>query len=132
MLLDASSVPIPDFLDKGEDATPAAKGDVPRHALTRRLIRATGAVRDLAQPLTLTEIRAKLGTEVLEGITLVHWGLPLHTMLMREQPGRKNARVNTEATTLYRANSKPGSKRQIRGDVLIVPDQDFTYQLPLE
>jgi hypothetical protein len=36
------------------------------------------------------------------------------------------------ATQLYRANSKPGARRQIRGAVMIVPDEDFTYQLPLD
>ena len=100
--------------------------------LIRQLIRASGVTCDFQAPLSLTEIREQLRTRVLEGITLVHWGVPLHTMLINEQHGRRNGRVNVRATELYRANSKPGSKRQIRGDVLIVPDQDFTYQLPLE
>jgi hypothetical protein len=100
--------------------------------LTRQLIRASGAITDFAGPLTLTEIHAQLRARVLEGITLVHWGMPLHTMLLSDQPGRKSGRINAHATDLYRANCKPGSKRQIRGDVLVVPDQDFTYQLPLE
>lgn len=100
--------------------------------LIRQLIRASGVTCDFQAPLSLTEIREQLRTRVLEGITLVHWGVPLHTMLINEQHGRKNGRVNVRATELYRANNKPGSKRQIRGDVMIVPDQDFTYQLPLE
>lgn len=99
---------------------------------TRQLNRASGAITNFADPLTLTEIRTQLRARMLEGITLVHWGIPLHTMLLNEQPSRKNGRINIKATELYRANCKPGSKRQIRGDVLIVPDQDFTYQLPLE
>ncbi len=104
-----------------------------KHALLiRQLIRCSGATIDFTDPLTLTEIRTQLRARVLEGITLVHWGMPLHTMLLRDEPGRNNDRVNVQATELYRANCKPGSKRQIRGDALIVPDQDFTYQLPLE
>jgi hypothetical protein len=82
--------------------------------------------------LSLSEIREHLKARVLDGYTLVNWGTPLHTMLTIEQPLRKNAAVNSVATQLYRANSKPGDRRQIRGAVMIVPDEDFTYQLPLD
>lgn len=102
----------------------------------RQFIPISGAICHFGGPLTLTEIRTQLHARVLEGITLLHWGVPLHTMLVADQGngtgGRKKGRVNKRATELYLANCKPGTKRQIRGDVVIVPDQDFTYDLPLE
>jgi hypothetical protein len=91
-----------------------------------------GNTIDFEQPLSLSEIRVHLKARVLDGYTLVNWGMPLHTMLIIEQPLRKNTAINSVATQLYRANSKPDARRQIRGAVMIVPDEDFTYQLPLD
>jgi len=111
--------------------------------LIRRLIRTDGSTRELAPGLSLSAIRELMGADGLDTVILRHMGEPLHVMMVddagwefeiiehspnhfEQRPTRARKPVNAEATRLYHLNCKPGVEHQIVGDVVVVPDLDFS------
>lgn len=92
---------------------------------TRRLIRADGTSEDIPTPRTMENFAAMIGATTLTTVTMRHMGYPLHVMVLDDNGHAKNLPVNAEATELYHANCKPGTTHTIRGDVVVVPDEDF-------
>lgn len=91
----------------------------------RRLIRADGTSEELATPRTMGNIHAMIGATAVDTVILRHMGHPLHVMLCDDLGHDKRLPVNAEATKLYHFNCKPGTTHTIRGDVVVVPDDDF-------
>lgn len=91
----------------------------------RRLYRADGRIDDLAGPHSIEDLRAMIGADTLDTVNLRHLGFPMHVMLVDDSGYGKGLPVNAEATKLYHANCVPGTTHQIRGDVIVVPDDDF-------
>jgi hypothetical protein len=65
------------------------------------------------------------GRDTIDTVTLRHMGSPMHVMLVDDIGAAKKLPVNVEATRLYHLNCRPGTTHEIRGDVVIVPDEDF-------
>jgi hypothetical protein len=102
----------------------------------RRLIRADGTVQELEAGRQSMEALSKLiGAEGVDTVVLRHLGFPMHVMIVDDLGHAKQRPVNAEATKLYLANCYPGTKHQIRGDVVVVLDDDFAppaRQLPAD
>lgn len=112
--------------------------------MMRRLIRTDGTHVDFTQPVPASDFDRLIGCAVSDSVVLWHMGeTPLHVMIVDDLGyeteqidhggGRFEMRcvrarkpVNVEATKLYLANCMPGHTHQIVGDVLVVPDQDYT------
>jgi len=109
----------------------------------RRLIRTDGVVIDLPIPLSTSQALALINAKSFDTVALHHLGEPLHVMLVDDagyetetvdegngvitlKPVRALKAENVEATRLYHANCRPGTTHVIVGDVLVVPDMDFT------
>jgi hypothetical protein len=109
----------------------------------RKLIRANGVTIDLPERLSMLAIRELIGARVCDSVCLRHLGEPLHVMILDDEgwetmavertdgslelvPLFARRPVNDQATELYHANCWPGTKIPILGDVVIVPDSDFT------
>lgn len=92
----------------------------------RRLIRANGTVEDFDKPIRFDDCSKLIGADTLDTVTLRHLGYPTTVMLVDDAGVSKGRPVNVEATRLYLANCHPGTTHQIRGDVLVVPDEDFS------
>lgn len=93
--------------------------------MMRRVIHADGTTLDLPERRSIGSISAMIGATTLQTVTLRHMGRPLHVMLCDDAFMAKRLPVNVEATKLYHANCVPGTTHQIRGDVVVVPDDDF-------
>jgi hypothetical protein len=91
----------------------------------RRVIRVDGSVEILAEPRNITQIRALLGASALDTVQLRHLGAPRMVMFVDDGGHAQGLPVNRVATALYLANCYPGTTHEIRGDVAIVPDQDY-------
>lgn len=91
----------------------------------RRLLRANGTAKDITEPRPIAELRTLISADTIDSVQLRHMGNPLHLMLVDDRGHEKGLPVNEEATRLYLANCYPGTTHQIRGDVVIVPDEDF-------
>ena len=95
--------------------------------MMRKLIRADGTTQDLpVGPLTIKTCEHLINAGTLDTVSLRHMGSPLHVMLLDDLGHKKGLPVNTEATALYHANCRPGTTHTIRGDVIVVPDHEFT------
>lgn len=110
-------------------------------AMIRRLIRVDGTEQELPAALPLSAIAKMIDATTLDFVSLHHLGRPLHVMAVddggyvtvtvpieggvRLQPVAALKPVNAKATDLYWKNCKPGTKHQIVGDVVIIPDDDF-------
>jgi hypothetical protein len=88
----------------------------------RKLIRTDGTEEPLIGPLSMTAIRALIGADVCDHVTLSD---RVHVMILDDLGHKKGLPVNAKATALYHARCIPGTTHQIRGDVVIVPDSDF-------
>lgn len=77
-------------------------------------------------PKTMAECHKLIGADVLDTVNLRHMGHPLHVMLVDDQGHSKRLPVNVEATRLYHKNCRPNTTHTIRGDVVVVPDDDFS------
>lgn len=92
----------------------------------RRVICADGTVEALLGPVSMTAVQAlinaKAGCDVVQ---LRHLGPPAVVMLVDDLGHPKKLPVNVEATRLYHANCIPGTTHTIRGDVVILLDEDF-------
>jgi hypothetical protein len=91
----------------------------------RALIKADGTRRELTPPVSIQSIRVLIGADTLDTVNLRHLGYPMHVMLVDDLGHKKGLPVNVEATKLYHANCYPGTKHQIRGDAVVVLDDDF-------
>jgi hypothetical protein len=91
----------------------------------RVLLKADGTQRELIGPHAIEDLRSMISADTLDTVTLRHLGYPMHVMLVDDLGHDKRLPVNLEATRLYLANCKPGTPHQIRGDVVVVPDDDF-------
>jgi hypothetical protein len=91
----------------------------------RELIKADGTRRDLIGPHAIEDLRKMIGADSIDTVMLHNLGHPMHVMLVDDLGHDKQLPVNVEATKLYHANCRPGTRHQIRGDVVVVPDDDF-------
>jgi hypothetical protein len=91
----------------------------------RKLYRTDGSAHDLPAGQSIEALRKLIGAEALDTVMLPMLGRPLHVMLVDDEGYRKYLPVNVKATELYLAHCVPGTKFKIRGDVVIVPDEDF-------
>lgn len=108
----------------------------------RRIIRTDGTTEDLPAAKPMSSLRALIGADTIDTVSLKHMGHPLHVMLVDDagydteevkhseghfelRPVRARKPVNVEATRLYHLNCRPGTTHQIVGDVVVVPDDDF-------
>jgi hypothetical protein len=94
-------------------------------AVMRRLIRADGSTQELEPGRSMAELSKLIGADGIDTVTLRHLGYPMHVMLVDDLGHDKRLPVNAEATKLYLANCVPHAKHQIRGDVVVVLDDDF-------
>ncbi|MBB5413481.1 hypothetical protein OKW40_000850 [Paraburkholderia sp. RAU6.4a] len=91
---------------------------------TRRVLRADGTTQALEGPRTMAQIEALIGPDCECCDTVMLDGL--HVMIVDDLGYRKGLPVNENATALYLLRCGPGVDWQIRGDVVIVPDDDFS------
>lgn len=91
----------------------------------RRVITADGTETPIEAPITMTEIKRRIGASTLDTVQLRHLGPPAIVMLVDDAGHEKRRPVNAAATALYLANCYPGTTHTIRGDVVIAPDSDF-------
>lgn len=109
----------------------------------RQLIRVDGTTQDLPAPLPLSELTKMIGATMTDTVRMRHMGNPVHVMLVDDQGYetkmvdhgdghfesvcvRALKPVNEAATALYLRNCLPGTTHKIVGDVVIVPDEDFS------
>jgi hypothetical protein len=109
--------------------------------MTRRLIRADGSEQEIGK-LSSSEIRALIGAECLDCVSLRHLGAPLQVLVVDDaafevemikhddghfelRPTRARKPINEAATRLYHANCRAGTVHQIAGDAIVCPDSDF-------
>lgn len=93
--------------------------------MMRSLIKADGTQQELIGPHAIGDVRAMIGADTLDTVMLRHLGSPLRVMLVDDAGHKKKLPVNVEATKLYHANCVPGTVHAIRGDVVVLPDDDF-------
>jgi hypothetical protein len=93
----------------------------------RKLIRTDGTSEDLPEPVSIKQASALINADCLDTVALRHLGRPLQVMLVDDRGHEKGLPVNAEATALYLANCIVGTTHQIRGDVVVVPDEDFAF-----
>lgn len=91
----------------------------------RRLLRADGTAKDITERRPIEELRQLIGADTLDSVRLRHMGEPAHVMLVDDNAITVDKPVNVEATRLYLANCYPGTTHRIRGDAIVVPDEDF-------
>lgn len=92
---------------------------------------------------SMDDIHDIIGASAIDTVALRHLGEPLMVMCVDDRayetveidhgrgslelkPIRALKPVNEAATQLYHANCKPGTKHKILGDVVVVPDEDFS------
>lgn len=93
--------------------------------MERKLIRSDGSVTMLPGPVSMQDIRTMIGADTLDTVNLHHLGRPLWVMVVDDLGHPKELPVNEQATRLYHANCIPGTTHEIRGDVVIVLDDDY-------
>lgn len=91
----------------------------------RKLICTDGTSLNLLAKRSITKCLEMIHAETLDTVSLHHMGHPLHVMILDDAGYTKNLPINVEATKLYLANCQPGTTHSIRGDVIVVPDDDF-------
>jgi hypothetical protein len=91
----------------------------------RKLIRADGSSMALPNSMKMAELLKLIGADTIDTVTLRHLGYPIQVMLVDDAGYAKGRPVNREATNLYLANCRAGTTHVIRGDVVVVPDDDF-------
>lgn len=90
----------------------------------RKIIRVDGTEVELEEKQTIAKIEVLIGADTLDSVMLAD---RVHVMMVDDSGVRKNLPVNEKATALYLERCAPGTPWKIRGDVVIVPDQDFTH-----
>lgn len=91
----------------------------------RRLIAIDGTETAIETPISMAEIKRRIGADTLDSVQLRHLGRPTMMMLLDDRGHETRRPVNAKATALYHANCYPGTTHTIRGDVVIAPDSDF-------
>lgn len=89
--------------------------------MVRKLIRADGTEIEVGR-MSMGQIRNRLGADTLDTVMLQD---RTHVMILDDMGHPKGLPVNVSATALYHEVCKPGTTHVIRGDVIIVPDEDF-------
>lgn len=92
----------------------------------RCLIKTDGSTVPIESKTTMAECHMLIGANTLDTVTMRHMGNPRHVMLVDDLGHSKRLPVNAEATRLYHLNCRPGTTHTIRGDVVVVPDDDFS------
>lgn len=92
----------------------------------RNLLKTDGTTVAIDTKKTMAECHKLIGADILDTVNLRHMGHPRHVMLVDDQGHSKRLPVNAEATRLYHLNCRPGTTHTIRGDVVVVPDDDFS------
>lgn len=95
--------------------------------LKRQVIKATGAAAEILVPITIPEAEKAIGALFIDTFNLRDSGG--HVMLIDREAKKKGLPVNEVATGLFWAHCRPGSKHTIRGDVVIVPNNDYERSL---
>lgn len=100
---------------------------LPTH-LMRFLVPVEGDIEAIDGPMTITQIEQRLGAAGLDTVNLRdrRWG---RMMLVDDQGMLKRLPVNHLATAYYHSVCRPGTTHQIRGPVIVVPDNDFGSDL---
>lgn len=95
--------------------------------MRRELLHSDGRIVPLAPsaPMSMSQIGALIGAACLDVVALRHLGNPLHVLVVDDQGHPKGLPVNAAATVLYHANCIPGATHVIRGDAVVLPDDDF-------
>jgi hypothetical protein len=88
----------------------------------RKLLRADGQERELHGPLSMRQIRELMGAVGLDTVMLAD---RVHVMLVDDLGHMKNLPINEEATKLYWEKCGRPVDHVIRGDAVVVPDEDF-------
>lgn len=94
--------------------------------IKRALIKTDGTVVALENPQSIDQVSDLIGAESFDSVSLHHMGYPLHVMIVDDFGLAKDLPVNHHATILYHLNCKPGTATEILGDVVILPDSDFS------
>jgi hypothetical protein len=92
-------------------------------ALSRKVIRVDGSEELLASPQTIQQIEKLISADYLDTVNM--GDANRHVMLLDDLGYDKQLPVNQKASDLYWSVCKPGTTHTIRGDVVIVPDDDF-------
>lgn len=88
----------------------------------RQLIKTSGEVVELENPLPMEGIRAMLGAVALDTVLLAD---RKHVMLVDDLSYAKELPINVIATELYWAKCIPGTTHMIRGNVVVTLDSEF-------
>lgn len=99
-----------------------------RKTVTLRLVlRTSGALEQIDKPVTIGEAQALIKAQTLDTVLLTD---RRHVMLVDDSGHDKALPVNQLATSLYLDRCYPGTTHEIRGDVVLVPDSDFSGVSP--
>lgn len=88
-----------------------------------KVIRTSGAEEVIAGRPRIANIEAMIGAACLDTVNLRDG----RVMLVDDNGIAKDLPINPAATVLYHGVCRPGTTHQIRGDVVIVHDEDFAY-----
>ena len=91
----------------------------------RRIIRADGSELPLDRVPTVRELESMIGAATLDTVSLRHLDGPLQVMLLDDAGHSKGLPINLAATKLYWARCGRQVDHVIRGDVVIVFDDDY-------
>lgn len=93
--------------------------------MSRRIIRTDGAEEPLPNRISIGHACRLVDASILTTVLLRHLGYPMQVMLVDDAGHLEGKPINPKATELYHANCRPGTTHQIRGDVVIVFDEDY-------
>ena len=88
----------------------------------RCVIKHDGTEVQLPKPLAMDTIETLIGAHGIGTVNLRRHGL---VMIVDDMGAHRETPLNAKATALYHAICRPGTTWPIRGDVAIVPDEDF-------
>lgn len=88
----------------------------------RKLIHSDGSETDLIVPHQICQIKDLIGADMLDNVLLKDRE---HVMLVDDIGHKKGLPINKKATDLYWEKCGGQNDHVIRGDVVIVPDNDF-------
>ena len=92
----------------------------------RKLIRVDGTEQDLPSRQSMQDIYRLIGCSAVDVVQMRHMGRPSRVMLVDDTGMIDGKPANPKATELYHKNCRPGVIHPICGDVVIVPDGDFS------
>lgn len=89
---------------------------------SRRIILTDGTEISIEGKQTISMLSVMIGASGIDTVMLPD---RIHVMLVDDRGHHKNLPVNEKATAIYLQRCHPGTTHQIRGEVAIVPDEDF-------